>query len=229
MRSPVFTRDQIRRVDQMAIEEYHIPSLVLMENAGRGAARLIDRLYGASGKSVVIVCGSGNNGGDGGVIARHLHNAGWQVQIVIVRPAEKFSADMTAQYRMISAMNLPITFALEESSFAACAQAWGRSVVVVDAMLGTGFDGEVRSPLAEMISRLNEAEKLGTVAIDVPSGLDCQTGQASAATVRADHTVTFVGPKVGFARGHAGAVLGEVHVVDIGVPAELIERVANAT
>jgi len=221
----VLSRDQIRSVDRLAVERYKISGVALMENAGRNAAAIIDDAYGPAGKTL-ICCGAGNNGGDGCVIARHLHNRGWQVRLMLAGSDSQLTPDTAANYAIVQAMNVPITVALEWETQRSVARSIRDDEVVVDALLGTGFRGEVRSPTAETIGALNAAGKRATVAIDVPSGLDCDTGTPSNAAIRADLTITFAAMKRGFLAEAALACLGRIEVADIGTPPELIAEVA---
>ena len=226
--SVILTRDQIRRVDRLAIERYGIIGVVLMENAGRNAAHIIRREFGESGKAA-ICCGPGNNGGDGCVIARHLHNAGWSVRLLITGEPEKMSPDMLANFRIVEAMGLDHVIATDAPGQRAFIQSIRNDEVVLDSLLGTGFRGEVRSPTAELIEAINTATKSGTVAIDIPSGLDCDTGQPSNATIRADLTITFVARKTGLVAPPATRYVGKIEVADIGVPRELVAEIASGS
>ncbi len=212
------TREQIREIDRRAIEEYGIAGVVLMENAGRNAAELIRANLREMDQpaAVCILCGRGNNGGDGFVIARHLFNAGLRVEIILFADPEKLAPDAKVNHDIAHKMEIPIR-PFAESDAAACVS---RARVVVDALLGTGFSGEVRPPLDRAIELINSADHALKVAIDVPSGLDCNTGRPAAATVRADLTITFVAPKVGFAR--AAEYTGRVLTADIGAPRTLL-------
>lgn len=223
--SIVLSRNQVRRVDQLAVERYGMTGLVLMENAGGNAAEIIDRTYGPRGR-VVILCGTGNNGGDGCVIARHLVNRGWTVRLVMTGPRQKQTHDTSANFGIIDAMGVDISVAEDAASQQAVVRSVTANDVIVDALLGTGFQGEVRSPTAELIRAVNDAPKRGVVAIDVPSGLDCDSGTASHATIRADWTITFVAVKQGFATSEAQIHLGRVEVADIGAPQQLIAQIA---
>ena len=207
------------------MSRYEMPGLVLMENAGRNAAALIAEEYGPAG-NVVICCGPGNNGGDGCVIARHLHNAGWSVRLLITGDEPRMSPDMLANYRIVKAMGLDRRVALDWPEQRAVVRSIRDDDVVVDALLGTGFSGEVRSPTAQLVEALNAAPKRAMVAVDIPSGLDCDTGSASNATVRADLTITFVAKKTGLVFPEAAPYVGRVEVADIGVPKELVAEVA---
>ncbi len=218
------TRAQVRRVDQLAIDRYGIPGAVLMENAGRNAAEHIRAEFGVTGHAIIL-CGTGNNGGDGFVIARHLHNVGWQVRLLIAGDLPSLSGDALVHYRIVEAMGLDITIASDAKGQQSFLQKTQAAVVVVDALLGTGFRGDVRERTAELIRTVNASPKRAVVAIDVPSGMDCDTGAGGDATICADLTVTFVAPKVGFAAARASTYVGRVEVADIGVPPELIEQV----
>ena len=219
------TREQVRRVDELAIRRYGIPGLVLLENAGRNTAAIIDQAYGPTGRAVIF-CGSGNNGGDGCVIARHLHNAGWSVRVVIAGDVSRMTPDASANFGIIEAMGLAPLDTDEMAKQQAAASSITSEEIVVDALLGTGFSGEVRSPVAELIHAINAASKRAVVAVDLPSGLDCDTGTPGRATIRADLTITFVARKRGFDSQEAVPYLGRIEVADIGAPRELPAEVA---
>jgi NAD(P)H-hydrate epimerase len=222
----VLTRDQIRRVDQLAVQRYAIPGLILMENAGRNAAGIICDEYGPNGK-VFVWCGPGNNGGDGCVIARHLHNAGWSVRLVITAGVSRMTEDTKVNYAIVDAMAIDTRVVPDAEGQRSAAGSVDGDEVLVDALLGTGFQGEVRAPTAELIDLLNAVDKRALVAVDVPSGLDCQTGVPSNATIRADLTITFVASKAGFTRASAAPHTGRIVVADIGAPRELVEDIAT--
>lgn len=217
------TRAQVREVDRIAMEEYAMPGLLLMENAGAGAARTILQ-HSDADSTIAIVCGRGNNGGDGFVIARHLHNAGRSVNILLACDPTALTGDAAVNHAIAARMHLPMTPFATADQIAATRPALSAAGVIVDALLGTGFTGPVRSPLDLAIAAINDAETL-VFAVDVPSGLDCDTGVPGSATVRAHHTITFVAAKVGFLRPEAKDCVGRMHVVDIGCPAEIIRRV----
>ncbi|NOX59445.1 MAG: NAD(P)H-hydrate epimerase [Planctomycetes bacterium] len=223
------TRAQSRRVDELAVDEFKMPSLVLMENAGRNAADCIERRYGSTvesqPRSVKIFCGAGNNGGDGFVIARHLCNAGFDVRLWLVGDRSRITHDAGVNLAIVSAMQLPVEDVVEGHDVGRIFDGFTQGDIIVDAMLGTGFSGNVRSPMASVISGINALQGCRVVSIDVPSGLDCDTGQHGNACVRADLTVTFVAAKSGFASSEAQSNLGEVVVADIGAPTSLIKRV----
>ena len=195
--------------------------LVLMENAGRGCVEVLLRL-GVKGP-VTIACGKGNNAGDGFVIARHLDLRQIPVTVLLFADPAELTGDALANYTIA-----------ERSRIAMC-PCWRADDIpelvedadwFIDALLGTGAYGPPRPPLDRAIHLLNAAtgKKL---AIDLPSGLDCDRGTAAEPTFRADHTCTFVAPKIGFASLAAAEYLGQVHVVDIGVPRRLLEEISS--
>ena len=220
------SREQVRKIDRLSTERYGIPSLILMENAGRNAAQVIEGIYGPLGRAAVV-CGPGNNGGDGCVIARHLHNFGWQVRLLMTGDETAMTQDTRTNYAIVSAMAIATT----QSSDRSLAMEWITGIendeVLIDALLGTGFRGPVRSPVADYITSINAAARRAVVAVDVPSGLDCDSGQPSHATVRADWTITFVAMKPGMYTVEAAEYVGRFTTADIGAPRELIAEVAS--
>jgi NAD(P)H-hydrate epimerase len=190
-----------------------------MENAGRGAAEVLLAL-GVPGP-VSICCGKGNNGGDGFVIARHLANRGVLVQVELFARPEDLTGDAAIHYRGIARAGLPVTVhAGPDVDEAALRGVLSRSAWIVDALFGTGLTGPVRAPFGRVIAAIN-GSAIRVFAVDLPSGLDCDTGEPLGPTVRACHTATFVAPKLGFAAAGARTWLGQVHTVDIGVPHSL--------
>jgi len=222
---PILTREQVRRADSIAINDLKIPGVVLMENAGRGAAGHIRREMDARGaRRAVVFCGGGNNGGDGFVVVRHLLNAGVEVLAYLAGDPERLSGDCAANYQIATAMGADIR-RIDGPGAAARATAELRpGDAVIDALLGTGFSGNVRAPLDVVIDGINAADKTLVVAIDVPSGLDCNSGEPANAATRADLTVTFLANKIGFTRPGAGPYVGRVVVQEIGAPPALVER-----
>jgi NAD(P)H-hydrate epimerase len=231
------TRAQVRELDRRAIEDFGIPGIVLMENAGRNAAGIILR-HAAAGAAVAIICGRGNNGGDGFVIARHLDNAGVRVDVFLACDPQKLTGDAVVNHRIIERMGIAWWPFDTAEQIAAHQTRLCSESVIIDAVLGTGFSGQVRPPLDLVIQAVNLARENGPeratprnappriIAIDVPSGLDCDTGLPSNATVRADETITFVACKSGFRAPGASEFLGSVHVADIGAPRRLVEDVS---
>jgi NAD(P)H-hydrate epimerase len=213
------TRAQVREIDRRATDEYHIPSIVLMENAARAAADVAFNMLDPTRKHpITIVCGGGNNGGDGLTMARHLHNRGADVLIVLAAAPERFTGDALTNFEIARAMG--ITWWKSEIP------SWPlEKGIIVDAILGTGLTEPPRPAAARAIKRINAADQ-PVLAVDVPSGLDCDTGQPLGPCVKATITITFVAEKVGFANPEARDYLGEVIIGDIGAPRKLIDRVS---
>jgi NAD(P)H-hydrate epimerase len=223
MPSIALTREQCRALDRRASEEYGVASIVLMENAGRGCVDVLERL-GIDGP-VVILCGKGNNAGDGFVIARHLEIRGHQCRLVLHCAPDELSGDAAANYailqkggaHLIDVSHEPDSHLHHDLNVHARDADW-----LVDAMLGTGARGEPRPPFDAAIDWMN-AQSCKKLAVDVPSGLDCDTGQPAVHTVRADHTCTFAAIKAGFLQPAARPFTGTIHLCDIGVPPQLID------
>jgi NAD(P)H-hydrate epimerase len=208
------TRAQVREVDRIAIEEYGIPGIVLMENAARQLAEVVHRYRQLPHQRVLVVCGLGNNAGDGYAAARHLFNWGHAVTILALVPIESLKSDARTNADIAVRCGIVITDDLNT-----IAGSWD---LIVDAIFGTGLSRAPEGVFADAIDRINEmADVVPVIAADVPSGLDCDTGQALGVFVRAAATVTFVAEKVGFPIAN----LANVTVADIGAPPGIIQQV----
>lgn len=219
---PVLSRAQMRAFDKHAIEVCRVPSLVLMENAGRGAADVIEReLLGgrADGKRVAIVCGTGNNGGDGFVVGRHLIARGARVEAWLAGEATKMTVDCRQNYDAFVGLGGRVD-ALAPAALDPFRVSLAGSDVVVDALFGTGLDRPINELFAGIVTFINDA-RVRKVALDVPSGMNADTGGAMGTSVRADVTVSFAHLKLGHVTGQGAHLSGAVHVVDIGVPPSL--------
>lgn len=225
------SREQVRRVDQICIEEYGLPGIVLMENAARSAADVAMQMLSGTGGRVSILCGGGNNGGDGLAIARHLHNRGFHVEIAAAW-LKPLKGDAAIHDRVVREMGLPIESLLlgeadrrtldEQRSLLAGAD------LLIDALFGTGFQGPTAGPFRPLLSSLSTWCP-SVLAVDLPSGLDCDTGEPTGdACVRATRTVTFVAEKLGFANPRSREFTGDVVIGDIGCPREVIDRVTRS-
>lgn len=220
---------QIREVDRIAVDQFHMHSLLLMENAALTSAGWLVERFGSSFRTVIL-CGRGNNGGDGLALARHLRLAGWSVEVIVLGPVERLSPDAYANWRILTARDNAHCSMFEPEEFATADEQVGQRIgvaqLVIDAMLGSGASGSPRAPFDRWIEQANRA-RCSRVALDIPTGLDAESGAVAEGTFRADATLTFVARKPGFSDPRAKAMLGEVVVLPIGIPVELIEQLLD--
>lgn len=217
----VMTREQVRAVDAWAINELGIPGVVLMENAGRGCAGLIkDKLEGAAAPKVCIFCGTGNNGGDGYVIARHLLNSGFGVTVVVCGDRSRIKGDAKINLDILDRMGLSIDRLnpADDDVVARVEEFTAGSDMIVDGLFGTGLSGRIRDDYRRLIECIN-ASDCPILAVDIPSGLDCDTGRPLGIAVKASWTVTFVAVKKGFTYAQAAQYTGEIFIASIGIAA----------
>jgi NAD(P)H-hydrate epimerase len=215
------TRDEVRAVDEWAIDTLGIPGVVLMENAGRGCAELIeDKLLDVPEPKVCIFCGTGNNGGDGYVIARQLRNSGFGVTVVVCGDRKKIKGDAEINLDILERMGQPIeSLKPAEADISVVVQEFTTGAgVIVDSLFGTGLSGPLRDDYKQLVESLNACNR-PIIAVDIPSGLDCDTGRPLGAAIRASWTVTFVAVKKGFTFAHSTQYTGEVFVASIGIAA----------
>lgn len=219
------TRRQVRELDRRATAEYGVPSVVLMENAGRGLAdRMVSLGSGQpAGQSVVVCCGRGNNAGDGFVLARHLDLRGVKVRVLIWGDPLEMTGDAATNFQVLTKSDIAIEIFAGSHDRDRLQSLLADASWIVDALLGTGAHGAPRPPLEAVIRQLN-AHPAPKVAVDLPSGLDCDTGEAADPTIVAAHTLTFVAQKPGFLAPGAERYTGQVHVLDIGAPRKLVEE-----
>ena len=229
----VFTRDAIRKLDRLASQEFGIPSIVLMENAARHVTDVaLDGLEAVDAPKVLVVCGPGNNGGDGLAAARHLHNAGLRVTLFLAANPAQYGGDARTNLDIVQRMGLRL-FQIDPSaparSLGAAAAGLGTTDLVIDALVGTGLSRDLDPTFEKLVTQINglAADGVPVLAVDLPSGLDADTGLPRRAAVRASVTVTFAGVKEGFFALEAQPFLGEVVVADIGVPRELLDRLGR--
>ena len=214
------SRDQSRAFDTWAINELGVPGVVLMENAGRSCAQLIaEKLSALAKPRVCIFCGTGNNGGDGFVVARHLLNKSFTVVTVVCGERGKIKGDAKINLDILARLGAPIEQlnidSIDDIKGSVANYAQGADMIV-DAIFGTGLTGTLRDEYKRLIEGINA---LGhpILAVDIPSGLDCDTGQPLGEAIKADWTVTFVAVKKGFVLEKARVYTGEVFVASIGV------------
>ncbi len=216
MLAKAVTVKQIQRLDRIAIDRYGIPSIILMENAGRAVAReVLKLLKKRKNHRVRIVCGQGNNAGDGLVAARHLMNDGLDVKVFIIGKGSCLKEDAAVNYRILKLFKYPVVeLGPNDTSITRDIKKAG---VVVDAIFGVGLNREVPDPIRKVIEIINKNAKK-VVAVDIPSGLDGSTGKIYGACVKADVTVCFSLLKKGFLKNDGPAYIGKVVVADIGIP-----------
>ncbi|WP_250847190.1 NAD(P)H-hydrate epimerase [Aquisphaera insulae] len=225
------TRREVREIDATAARELKLPTLLLMENAGRGAAEWLAELAAPEGRGagslprVLIACGPGNNGGDGGVVARHLDAWGFPVRIAWFAPRDRLAGDAAVQAEILEASEIRQEFRAEraedEPSAADLDALLADADWLVDGLLGTGLTRPVEGLLRRVVEAMNRSGK-PVLALDLPSGLDADTGRPLGLAVKARATATFVAPKAGFAAEGASGYTGDVRVVDIGVPRRVL-------
>lgn len=217
----IVTADEMREIDRRAIEVVGIPGVVLMENAGRAVSDTIkDLLRHLENPRVCIFAGKGNNGGDGFVIARHLANSGFRVKTFLLGEKGQVQGDAKINLDILQGMGMDVE-ELSRDGLPTARVAMSMSDLIVDAVFGTGFKGEVEGYVCRVLDTINESGR-PVVAVDVPSGLDSTTGKVSSSCVKATHTVTFGLPKVGLLLYPGAAYVGELIVADIGIPRSLL-------
>lgn len=218
------TREEMQGLDRRAIEEFGVPGLVLMENAGlRAADAIASWMRELSLSRALIFCGRGNNGGDGYVVARHLSNRGVPVEVWRLGGEPRAGSDAAVNQEIVRRMRIPMEEPEGPFPLDRVAPLLETETAAVDALLGTGLSGEVREPYRAAIDALN-AGASPIFAIDCPTGLDCNTGRILGTAVRADQTITFVASKIGFTVEDGPAHVGRLIVADISIPRVLLEE-----
>lgn len=213
--------EEMRQMDKLATEKYHIPTAILMENAGRAVMDVVNEtLGGLEGKTVCVLAGSGNNGGDAFAAARHLMNHGVRVGIFSVGEPAHLSADAAQNFEICKALDIPVYDLKGEHDWDRLKLWLSISDAAVDGLLGTGFEGKLREPYEKAITMMNDAS-IPVISIDIPSGVNAETGEAETA-VAAAVTVTFGLPKTGQFFCPGEAFTGRLVVDDISLPPQLL-------
>lgn len=224
VQNPPMSCDQIRAFDRFAIEQLGVPSIVLMENAARSIAEeIIEVCQNDAAAAIVILCGPGNNGGDAYAVGRHLVNAGFGVQLIRSSAPAASALDAALNDRICRKMEIPLIEADRSEGLEAAIVALRAAKVVVDGLLGSGTRGAPRGNMVSLINAANQANAK-RIAIDIPTGLDADTGFVHDTCFRADRTVTLLAMKLGFSTSAARAVLGRVVVAGIGIDARFGQR-----
>ncbi len=222
----VATARQMAELDRVTIEQYGIPSLVLMENAGRSCTERIlrilqEKVVAPEEASVAVVCGRGNNGGDGMVIARHLHNRGVYVEVFLLSEAEDLSQDARIQYEIVRKMDVECRIIRDHEGVEDLRSYLEEVHLCIDAILGTGLSSPLQGIVRDVVETINLS--LATVfAVDVPSGIDATSGRILGEAVRADYTGTFGLLKLGQVLLPGSIHCGETDIYDIGIPSKAV-------
>ncbi len=214
----VVTGTEMKKIDKTASEKHNVASSTLMENAGKEVAQRASSVLKSLGSgNVLVVAGAGNNGGDGFVAARHLSEAGHPVQVLVMAAEKEFKGDTADNLKQLKAIIKPV-FRPDEKTIKT---ATDNADLIIDALFGTGFKGEAPVLVAQAICAINCANVF-VLSVDIPSGVEADTGQTGGAVVEADETVTFGLPKLGCVVYPGAAYVGELTIVDIGFPEVLI-------
>lgn len=222
----VLTAEEMRAADKAAMAHYGIPSVVLMENAALAVVRqMAAELGGLAGKRLAVFCGSGNNGGDGFAIARHLFNHNAAVRVFMLADEAELKGDALVNYRILQKMGVELQGFDSPKQVNVLRLALINCSAAVDAMLGTGLKGAVSPIYAAAIEVINGCGAK-VFAVDIPSGLDADNGTMHGACVKADITVTFAYPKLGMVLPAALPYVGRLHIADIGIPQEVLSELA---
>ena len=218
----------MREVDRLTTKNYRVPSLTLMENAGKSVAEFIQsRFPDFKKRPIIVLCGKGNNGGDGFVVARHLQKMGAKPSVHLIGNLREVKGDAATSLKRwkkvgqleldaVSAKSRPLEFL--------------HGAIIVDALLGTGVRGALEGRMAEVVTGVNQRDPgRFVVAVDIPSGLNADTGEAAGPVITADYTVTFTTPKPGLLLGDGQKYVGELVVREIGSPPALVEEIGKGT
>ncbi len=218
----LYGADFFRAFDRVAAEHFGVSPVVLMENAGRGTADALCNRFVPSGHCLILA-GPGNNGGDGFVLARHLVLRGWHVELIQISPNKNVSAEFAANLEIVQRLSIPIEFS-DKLDNNALREKIARADVIVDALLGTGSKGVLRGEIERLVCALNSCTvKKDTphiMSLDIPTGVDPDTGEIASFAVRADLTVTYAAPKIGLFVMPGADCAGEVRTTDIGIARE---------
>lgn len=222
----IATAAEMRQIDKTAIEQYGIPGMVLMENAGKAVVCCLENSYDTlQDKKIYIFAGKGNNGGDGFVIARHLFNKGAKVKVFLLGDRSDVQGDARANLTILLNMGIEFLEIHEDRDWTKVRVAAAFADCLIDALLGTGFHGEVTGRMATAIEIINTSGKK-VVSVDLPSGIEADTGKAAALAVKADHTVTFALVKPGLLLYPGAYYTGKIEIADIGIPRQLLTDMA---
>ena len=228
----ILTAEEMREVDRLTTERYGIPGLTLMENAGASVAQFIAlRWTGLAQRRIVVLCGKGNNGGDGFVAARHLRELKAKPEVYLFAAQEEMRGDAATNCKRWQEAYGELHVVRDPNAWQSAKPVLASAEIIVDALLGTGTRGAVAGLLGEVVTDVNQRRgpiRSAVVAVDIPSGLVADAGEANGPVVKAAHTVTFTAPKIGMTVAASSDHVGQLFVRDIGSPPELIEEVGKS-
>lgn len=214
------TAEEMRRLDERTATEFLIPTLLLMENAGRSVADHVRAHF--SRCSVVFLIGAGNNGGDGLVAARYLHQYGFSISILLLSRPEQFKGDALINFQIASRLKLSMTILGAGHTLVEIVRLCGEGDLLIDAIFGTGLSRTVEGIYETAIQAMNQSGK-PVVSIDIPSGLHADTGETLGVAVQAQTTITLALPKKGLTLLSGPKTAGKIEIVDIGIPREILQ------
>lgn len=226
----IVTAAEMRRVDMLSGERYHIPSTTLMENAGASVADYLERRYpDLARRQIFVLCGKGNNGGDGLVTARLLHERGARSTVIMISSFEGMRGDTATNLGRYQRSVGQVRLARNSEEWERARKGLEWAHVIVDALLGTGLRGPAEPLMAEVIGFVNQHRRdTDVISVDIPSGVDADTGEVPGAAINADATVTFTAPKLGMVLMPGAEHIGRLIVADIGSPRTLVEEASGS-
>ena len=225
----ILTAAEMREVDRLSTERHGIPSLTLMENAGKSVAEFLQRRFrNLARRRIVFLCGKGSNGGDGFVVARHLLEAGNKPIVYLFAAPDEVRGDAAINLKRLQDVSRELQIVRSPGEWQSLKAPLASAEIILDALLGTGVRGPVEGLLQQVIEDVNRKRSdQVVVSVDIPSGLPADTGGLQGGAIRANHTATFTAPKLGMFAGCAADFVGELRVRDIGSPRELIEELGK--
>jgi hydroxyethylthiazole kinase-like uncharacterized protein yjeF len=219
------TANEMQKMDRSTIESFGLPGRILMENAGRGATQFfLEQFKDAENKKIGVIAGRGNNGGDGFVIARYLAQKGISVTVYLLSERQKVSGDAAANLELLPSLKVPVIEMPDAESFSAHETAMRHEAIWIDAILGTGLQSDVKGFFKDVIDFINQSNK-PVFAVDIPSGLNSDTGRPCGTCIRADATATFAFAKTGHFLLPGADYTGNLKIVDIGIPPYIADSV----
>jgi NAD(P)H-hydrate epimerase len=210
----------MRRVDRLATEKFGIPSLILMENAGRSTADAAEDVVKSKSVRIAIICGYGNNGGDGFVCARHLINRGYRVEVYLIGKIKNMSNDAEINFSILIKMKTKIKRIINKRQINSAIKNFKKSQLIIDAIFGIGIKGKLDEFYCELFKKINHT-KIPILSLDIPSGLDADSGKVESCAIKARHTVAMGLMKKGFLNPAAKRYLGKIFIADISLPKDL--------